>query len=85
MSANENDNFCLEGWAICNEYFTITIYDRWGEKVYESNDPNFCWDGKFKGQTEDAQVFVYYLKAKFLNVDKPIVKKGNILVVAYRV
>lgn len=71
---NVNDEFCLQGWDGCIEDFQIYIYNRWGEKVYESKDPNFCWDGK----QMDAQVFVYYLKAKYSNFDDIIIKRGNI-------
>jgi len=82
---NVNDEYCLNGWTPCNEEFQITIFNRWGEKVFESKDPNFCWDarlpdgqGKNKNQTLDSQVLVYYLKATFLNIENPIIKKGNI-------
>jgi len=73
-----NDEFCLQGWESCIENFSILIYNRWGEKVYESKDPNFCWDGTYRGKELDAQVFVYQLKARFININEPIIKKGNI-------
>jgi len=71
---NVNDEFCLQGWDDCVEEFNIVIYNRWGEKVYESNQSDFCWDG----ENQDPGVFVYYLKAKFSNLDLMINKKGNI-------
>jgi len=74
-----NDEFCLQGWENCIEQFNIRIYDRWGEKVFESSDPLFCWDGKYTGKQMDAQVFVYYLKASFAVQSVGAVdKKGNI-------
>lgn len=31
----------------CDYYFkNVTIYNRWGSKVFESNDPHFAWDGE---------------------------------------
>lgn len=72
-----NDGFCLQGWTNCIKNFTVIIYDRWGEKVYESNNANFCWDGIFKNRPLDAGVFVYYIKALSTN-GEPILKKGNI-------
>jgi gliding motility-associated-like protein len=73
-----NDSFILHGWANnCVSDFTIVIYDRWGEKVFESEDPTYSWDGSFKGKTLDAAVFVYYIKAKTSSGTK-INKKGNI-------
>jgi len=73
-----NDEFCLQGWEQCIIDFTVIIFDRWGEKVFESKDPNFCWDGIYNNTIMDAQVFVYYIKAKYITLDKPIIKKGNI-------
>lgn len=40
----------------------IQIFDRWGQKVFESQDPNARWDGTFNGTLLDAAVFAYYVK-----------------------
>ncbi len=72
-----NDEFCLKGWAECTTTFYVAIYDRWGEKVFDASDPNFCWDGKFQGTALNTAVFVYYIKADIINVGT-ITKKGNI-------
>ncbi|HEY0030453.1 MAG TPA: gliding motility-associated C-terminal domain-containing protein [Bacteroidia bacterium] len=60
-----NDKFCLDGWADCINKFEIVIFDRWGEKVFESKDPDFCWDGVYKGKALDPAVFIYYIKANY--------------------
>ena len=60
-----NDKFCLDGWSDCVDAFEILIFDRWGEKVYESKDPDFCWDGIYKGRALDPAVFVYFIKATY--------------------
>ncbi|MBP8032991.1 MAG: SBBP repeat-containing protein [Bacteroidia bacterium] len=75
-----NDELCLRGWENCINTFYIAIYDRWGEKIYESNDRNFCWDGKYKGKTLDPAVFMYYIKAEKSNNSK-INKKGDITLI----
>jgi gliding motility-associated-like protein len=72
-----NDIFCLQGWSNCIQAFTIYIYDRWGEKVYESTDAGFCWDGTYRGKPLDPAVFVYFINATFSN-DNKVEKKGNI-------
>ncbi|MFL5764608.1 MAG: gliding motility-associated C-terminal domain-containing protein [Bacteroidia bacterium] len=60
-----NDKFCLDGWSSCVKDFQIVIFDRWGEKVFESKDPAFCWDGVYQGKALDPAVFVYYIKANY--------------------
>ena len=72
-----NDEFCLKGWAECTTTFYVAVYDRWGEKVFEASDPNFCWDGKYQGTALNTAVFVFYIKADIVNVGT-ITKKGNI-------
>lgn len=72
-----NDLFCLQGWSNCIQSFTIYIYDRWGEKVFESSEANFCWDGTYKGRMMDPGVFVYFINATFSN-GTDVDSKGNI-------
>jgi gliding motility-associated-like protein len=75
-----NDNFCLQGWSSCNATFGIIIFDRWGEKVFESSDPKFCWDGTFKGQLLSSDVYIYSVNAKYKD-DTEVTKKGNITLI----
>ncbi|MBI3501241.1 MAG: gliding motility-associated C-terminal domain-containing protein [Bacteroidetes bacterium] len=56
----------------------FAVYDRWGEKVFETDKPANGWDGKYKGRTLDPGVFVYYLKAVCSSGDKEYNMKGNI-------
>ncbi|MGB3948733.1 MAG: gliding motility-associated C-terminal domain-containing protein [Bacteroidia bacterium] len=78
-----NDNFCLQGWNTCVSDFLITVFNRWGEKVYESNNPQFCWDGSSlallapKNNELGSAVFVYNIDAVDRNGNK-INRKGNI-------
>ncbi|MBI4929880.1 MAG: gliding motility-associated C-terminal domain-containing protein [Bacteroidetes bacterium] len=51
----------------------LEIYNRWGEKVFESSEQNMGWDGK----NAPTAVYVYYLKA-IMNDGKEIFQKGNI-------
>ncbi|PKP01845.1 MAG: hypothetical protein CVU11_13905 [Bacteroidetes bacterium HGW-Bacteroidetes-6] len=55
----------------------IAIYDRWGEKVFETTDPFIGWDGTFRGEQLEPAVFDYYLKVECYN-HVYFEKKGNI-------
>ena len=74
-----NDVFCFQGWS-CVSAFNIMIFDRWGEKVFETNDPSGCWDGTYKGRLLDPAVFVYFAKAVFSG-GITSEKKGNITLI----
>jgi len=45
--------------------FDFGIFNRWGEKVYDGNNVNEGWDGKFKGKESPNGVYSYYLKIVF--------------------
>jgi gliding motility-associated-like protein len=61
----------------CIKTFELRIYDRWGEKVFETTNPIAEWDGYYKEKTEGVAVFVYYMKATLITGEE-IMKKGNI-------
>lgn len=47
----DNDYFAIGGTPDpCFDSLTVTVYNRWGKKVYESTDPYFEWDGTLKGK-----------------------------------
>jgi gliding motility-associated-like protein len=75
-----NDEYCLQGWNDCLESFSISIFNRWGEKVFTTTDPSFCWDGKLLGKLCDPAVFTYYATAKLTN-GSTVSKKGNITLI----
>jgi gliding motility-associated-like protein len=41
--------------------YVFKVFDRWGNKVFESRDINQSWDGTFKGTLCDPAVFVWNL------------------------
>lgn len=41
--------------------FYMRIYNRWGQVVFETTNPNEGWDGTYKGKDEQMGTYVYYL------------------------
>jgi hypothetical protein len=56
---NKNDTWKIQGR--CIKSLKLKIYDRWGEKVFESHDQNEAWDGTFRGKALDTDVYVYFV------------------------
>jgi gliding motility-associated-like protein len=75
---NINDILYVRGQAISNLEFII--YDRWGEKVFETTDQTKGWDGTFRGKPMDEAVYFWHLKAT-LGIDKQINWKGSLTLV----
>ena len=51
-------------WKSIKE-FHLEIYDRWGEKLFETDDKYTGWDGYYKGKLCKADVYIWKAKAKF--------------------
>ncbi|MBT3418504.1 MAG: T9SS type B sorting domain-containing protein [Flavobacteriales bacterium] len=60
--------------------FKLEIFNRFGEKVYFSEDVNESWNGYFKGELLASQVFDYYLEIKCIG-NKTLFEKGNITLI----
>jgi len=43
------------------ERFVLSIYNRWGELVFESSDPLACWDGRFRNGDAPTDTYIFYL------------------------
>lgn len=47
--------------------FDLSIYNRWGEKIFESNDPNVGWDGTYMGNPPLTGVYLGILTVRYGN------------------
>ncbi len=74
----KNDLLTVKGRFIKNLFFAV--YDRWGEKMFETKNQSEGWDGVYKGELCDPAVYVYYLDAECINKEKYF-KKGNITLI----
>jgi gliding motility-associated-like protein len=45
--------------------YEMTIFNRWGEIVFETQDPQIGWDGSYGNQGLDVQLGVYTYKISF--------------------
>ena len=59
--------------------FSLSIYDRWGTKVFETGRVDDCWNGKFKNEDALQGVYVWYLHAK--NSCGPVSLKGTVMLI----
>ncbi|MDT8308990.1 MAG: gliding motility-associated C-terminal domain-containing protein, partial [Bacteroidales bacterium] len=66
--------------SIYAEEVYFVVFNRWGEKVFETNDITIGWDGTYKGRDADPGVFDYYLEVKCFN-QVYFKKKGNITLI----
>ncbi|GAB4251267.1 MAG: hypothetical protein Kow0079_05120 [Vicingaceae bacterium] len=62
--------------------YLLTIYDRWGHKIFETQNINDSWNGKVNNTGDDlpSGVYVYSLKVKTSNGEE-IIKQGGITLI----
>ncbi|PHR45426.1 MAG: hypothetical protein COA32_13355 [Fluviicola sp.] len=74
----KNDHLCVI--SDCVSTMDLSVYNRWGERVFQSTSQEDCWDGIFRGEPVNSGVFVYKLSI-VLTDGEEIDKTGNITVV----
>jgi gliding motility-associated-like protein len=52
--------------------FELLVFNRWGELLFESRDPNVGWDGYYNGTLCAQDVYVYRLTAMYENGEKTV-------------
>ena len=57
--------------------FKMTIFDRWGQQLFETTDMISGWDGSISGQTAPSGMYVYLLTYKSLE-GKEYTKRGTV-------
>ena len=58
--------------------FNLKIYNRWGEIIWENNDPSIPWDGSYKGEICPQGVYSWTLETKDITTDKRYRFDGSI-------
>ncbi len=77
-SDGHNDRLYVRGDCITD--MTFMVFDRWGNKIFESDKLTTGWDGYFKGLPMNPGTYVWFLKAT-LKDGASIQRKGNITLV----
>ncbi len=73
-----NDVFRIFGNIKALQYLQIQIFNRWGEKLFESSDHQFEWDGTYKGELQPPGIYTWQLKLTFLNGHREELRKGTV-------
>ncbi len=73
-----NDTFEAKGlfW----EKFEMTIFNRWGEAIYNTTDRKQGWDGNVNGQPAPAGNYVYRIEIEDLTGQRSV-KTGSVLLI----
>ncbi len=74
----QNSVILVKGFGVT--VMTWKIYNRWGQLVFQSGNPNYGWDGTYKGVPQPMDVYGYTLEAQF-NDGTKTTRKGDITLI----
>jgi gliding motility-associated-like protein len=60
-----NDCFGIKYWGYIAS-FEMSVFNRWGQRVFYAQNPDACWDGTYNGKPQPAGTYVYMIKANTL-------------------
>ena len=55
-----NDVFIPVGVGYVNEEYLFEVYNRWGDRIFRTQDMNTGWDGKLKGDVVELGQYMWY-------------------------
>ncbi len=73
-----NNVLCVLGGCIAE--LNYAVYNRWGEKVFETTDNTNCWDGLYKDKPVNSGVYAYKIYAVLFD-GTTIEESGNLTIV----
>jgi gliding motility-associated-like protein len=77
---NDGQNDYLYVRGDCIKTMQFEIFDRWGNKVFETTDKSIPWNGQCRGEAMNTGSYVYYLSATMYDGTTQT-KKGNVTLV----
>lgn len=78
---NINDIYEILGNKASLKLLEMRIFNHWGEKVFETNDIYFKWDGRYKGNLLNPGIYPYTLSVVFLDNHEETQLKGSITLI----
>jgi gliding motility-associated-like protein len=83
---NDGQNDCFELFpdpALEILSYELYIFDRWGNKVFESSNPDNCWQGRFQNEEAETGVYTWLLlfDTSFCNERKSVKQAGDITLI----
>lgn len=75
--ANNLNDKCIWVGNMKMKNYTFMVYTRWGEKVFETEDPTLAWDGFYKKEPCPQGIYAYLLECVDTQENRHVLK-GNI-------
>jgi gliding motility-associated-like protein len=79
---NRNDEFKITSAKSLKD-FELSVFNRWGKKLFSTFNPSFGWDGKTESTAAPSDVYIYHLRCSVDECGKvrKIEKKGDVTLI----
>ena len=67
--------------ALKADNYVFSVYNRWGQVVFQTKNWMDRWDGKLKGQLQPAGIYVWKLSYTHRDSGQVIFKKGTVMLI----
>jgi gliding motility-associated-like protein len=61
--------------------YTFSVYNRWGQRIFEGRNGTAGWDGSFNGKLSDIGTYFYYITYSTGNNKTMNVQKGDVALI----
>ena len=77
-----NDDFRGKGFLPGIREYTLNVWNRWGEKIFENNDPSRGWNGEYNNNGKQAMSGVYVYTVQYVGPrGNAFELKGNVTLI----
>ncbi len=77
---NKNDVFKIEGGEEVKD-FQLTIYNRWGTKIFETKNITQGWNGTINNKPQPAGAYIFFIQFKDALTNQSEMIKGTVMLV----
>lgn len=73
-----NDQFGIDNPYVMTDFISLEVFDRWGNRMFFTENPFLRWDGSFKGQAVNPGVVLFKVRYRCAGEEK--VQSGSLTV-----
>ena len=75
---NDFFNIVVDGEVILTEF---KVYSRWGQLVYDNENPENGWDGNYNGSEAPSDTYAYIISYQFIGGGRTVTEKGDVTLI----
>ncbi|MEL6971894.1 MAG: gliding motility-associated C-terminal domain-containing protein [Bacteroidota bacterium] len=75
------NDFFLPATNCILEDYTFSVYNRWGQLLFQTTNPSEGWDGRAKNEFAAHDTYIYSIEYRFAEFPDPLVEYGSVALI----